>query len=157
MLRQGSAIDLRKGNLSRRDGYIVVAMAYYPRGLPVTVRDEYRPDLAPTRELFKDWQAHAKDAGHDEAFALCDYENRFVLGPDALLHLKDLAALSRTREVYLVCQCDLGQRCHRELLLWTAREAFGAQVRRIYHEYPVFQARIPGLVEGIAGAPGTAG
>jgi hypothetical protein len=45
-----------------------------------------------------------------------------------------------------VCQCDLGQRCHRELLLLTAREAFGATVRRIHHDYPRFQARLPELL-----------
>ena len=35
------------------------------------------------------------------------------------------------------------ERCHRELLLITAKELFGTKVGNIYHSYPIYQARLP--------------
>ena len=95
MLRQASVSELRRGTLSRRDGYIAVTMRFHPRGLRRELRDEYLGSLAPDRELFKDFKRHQAESGHDEAFILSRYERRFTLGAEALAHLERLAALSR--------------------------------------------------------------
>jgi uncharacterized protein YeaO (DUF488 family) len=111
-------------------------MRYYPRGLKKELRDEYDGDLAPSVELFRDFKKHQARSGHDAAFALSHYEDRFELTPRALARLKDLSVLSRSRDVFLTCQCGVGERCHREILLLLARAKFGAKIGKVYHDYP---------------------
>jgi len=122
--------------VSRRDGLIVVAMRYYPRGLKKELRDEYRADLAPAADLLRDFNRHAAAAGHDAAFALARYEDRFELSEGARGRLRELAVMSRSRDVYLTCVCGMGQRCHREILLLLARTLHGARIDKVYHGYP---------------------
>jgi uncharacterized protein YeaO (DUF488 family) len=122
MLKQGSVSQLRSGELSRKDGYIVVAMRFYPRGLKKELRDEYRSDLAPSLKLFQDFKKFEKKVGHDAAFEAANYRSRFELTPEGEANLKRLTELSRDKDVYLICQCEIGQRCHRELLLNLARK-----------------------------------
>lgn len=141
MLKQASVSQIRSGALSRRDGYLAIAMCFYPRGLLKELRDEYVRGLAPDPVLFKDWQKHEKSHGHDAAFARSSYEDRFTLSDEALAALRRLAELSRERDVYLVCQCEVGERCHREILLLQARRDFGAETGEVYHEYPRYFAR----------------
>ena len=136
MLQQCSVERLRHGLVTRRDGRIVIAMRYYPRGLKKELRDEYDGGLAPSTELFRDFKRHQAASGHDAAFALSRYEDRFELSAEALRRLEELSRESRTRDVYLTCQCGMGQRCHREILLLLARALFGARIGPVYHPYP---------------------
>jgi uncharacterized protein YeaO (DUF488 family) len=136
MLRQCSVERLRHGLVSRRDGRIVIAMRHHPRGLKKELRDEYRGDLAPSPELFADFKRHQAASGHDGAFALSRYEERFALSGAALRRLGELSDESRTKDVYLTCQCGMGRRCHREILLLLARALFGARIDQVYHDYP---------------------
>lgn len=146
MLQQASLSQIRKGAITRKNGHIVVTMCWYPRGLRREVRDEYRHDLAPDRELFADWKKNKEKFGHEAAFVRSHYEKRFRLTAPALEHLSHLALLSHRKNVYLVCQCQLGERCHREMLLLLARAEYGAHIGMVYHTYPTFLRRIKGLL-----------
>ena len=116
-------------------------MCFYPRGLRRELRDEYLRCLAPDPVLFKDWQRHEKLHGHEAAFTHSHYEDRFTLSEPALAALGRLAGLSRQRDVYLVCQCAVGERCHREILLLLAKGEFGAETGEVFHAYPRYFAR----------------
>jgi uncharacterized protein YeaO (DUF488 family) len=151
MLRQASVPDLTAGRVSRRDGLVVVAMRTYPRPVKKEARDEYLIDLSPDAGLFRDFKDAERRLGdHDRAFAEVDYENRFTLSGSAMIELERLARAAGERDVFLVCQCAVGQRCHRELLLLTARHAFDAEAETPRHAYPTYMARL-------AAAPPTEG
>ena len=128
--------------VTRANGYIVIAMCFYPRGLKKELRDEYLSSLAPDKALFKDWQEFAKRYGHEAAFRHANYEDRFQLSERAFVELERLTVLSRQKDVYLVCQCSEGERCHREMLLLAAKKAFGAEIAPVSQEYPRFLARL---------------
>jgi hypothetical protein len=98
--------------------------------------------LAPDRVLFADWKEGERKEGHERAFELSRYQERFTLSPDGLESLRRLADVSRKREVFLACQCEIGERCHREMLLLTAKERFGAEIGRVFHSYPVYEERL---------------
>ncbi len=134
-LKQASVKQIRSAELIREHSYIVITMCYYPRGLKKELRDEYRSDLAPDRLLFKEFKDYQKKIGHEEAFVKSNYENKFSLNENALQHLKELSELSKIKDVYLVCQCEVGKKCHREMLLLTAEKLFGAKIDFIYHSY----------------------
>jgi len=144
MLKQGSVAQLRSGELNRSHGYIVVAMAFYPRGLKKELADEYRSHLAPDRALFREWKEAEASDGHDAAFVKTRYEERFVLAPDALESLRRLVDLSRGRDVYLICQCGLGERCHREMIALYARLKLNAEIAPLHNAYPVYEGRLVG-------------
>lgn len=137
MLKQASVAQIRNQDITRADGYIVIAMCIYPRGLKRELRDEFLPQLAPSRELLADFKNFEKSGSHDEAFIKCDYYTRFRLSESGSHDLRHVSDLSRTRDVILVCQCQLGQRCHREMLMLMARERFSVEIGEIYHEYPL--------------------
>jgi uncharacterized protein YeaO (DUF488 family) len=146
MLRQASVADLRSGAISRKDGHVVVAMRFYPRGLARELRDEYVRALSPDEVLFREFKAVERATGdHERAFTEVDYERRFRLSPEGRKELSRLAAMSRERDVYLVCQCVVGQACHRELLLRIADVELGAPIDVVHRAYPEFEKRLRGL------------
>ncbi len=136
MLKQASVTQIRKQELTRRDGYLVVAMCFYPRGLKKELFDEYRNDLAPDRKLFKEFKAFQAEFGHEAGFEKSHYEERFYLNTGAYDRLKYLTDLSRGQDVYFLCQCELGERCHREILMLVARSRFNAEIGPVFHQYP---------------------
>ncbi len=137
MLKQAATGQVRKNEIKKTDGYLVIAMCFYPRGLRRELRDEYRGDLAPDRALLKDFKAAVEKVGHNAAFAEVRYEERFQLSAAALAHLRHLSALSQKQDVYLICQCELGQRCHREILMLLAEQKFSAPIEKTYFDYPI--------------------
>ncbi len=137
MLKQASIAQIRRQEITREDGYIVIAMCLYPRGLKREWRDEFLPQLAPSRDLLADFKSFEKTVGHDEAFVRSNYYSRFQLGESGGHDLRHVSDLSRTRDVYLVCQCEMGERCHREILLLMARARFGVEIGAVYHDYPL--------------------
>ncbi len=143
MLKQGSVSQIRHKEIPRENSLIVIAMCFYPRGIKKEWRDTYINALAPARELFTEWKAYEKKSGHDEAFRLSHYEERFSLTPFALNHLKIYSEDSGKMDIYLICQCEVGSRCHREMLLLTAKKRYGATIAPLFHTYPVFEKRIP--------------
>lgn len=138
MLRQASLAQLRHGELTREDGYLVVVTRFYPRGLSRELFDEYRSDLAPEATLLRDLKKYSASLNHNAAFRACHYEERFWLPLPALEQLRRLAELSDQQNVYLFCQCALGQCCHREILLLIAAEQFNAIIGPTYHQYRRF-------------------
>lgn len=142
MLRQTSIPDIRQGKISRKDGYLVACMAFYPRGLSKTRIDEFRNNLAPDRELFADWKASEEKAGHEQAFVTSNYEDRFKISPEGKESLRRLVDLSRKQDVFLACQCEIGERCHREMLLLTAQAWFNADIGEIFKCYPRYMERL---------------
>lgn len=142
MIKQASVKAIRDGEITRENGYVVIAMCFYPRGLRKDLRDEYRGDLAPDRQLFKEWKYFSNKFGHEEAFAKSDYERRFKLGEEARYHLRELAEKSQEKDIYLVCECKVGERCHRELIMLDAKRNFDAKIDKVHHDYPVYLERI---------------
>ncbi len=59
-----------------------------------------------------------------------------------LSELSRLSSMATEKDVYLVCHCTVGQRCHRELLLMIAKEQFGASVGRVHQTYSTFAKRL---------------
>jgi uncharacterized protein YeaO (DUF488 family) len=145
MIKQTTVAHIQRQHIPRENTHIVVAMCFYPRGLKKDLRDEYRRDLAPDVKLFKDWQKFEKEFGHELAFQKSDYENRFTLSPAAVEHLGVLCEISQKKDVYLVCQCRVSERCHREILMLTAQKLFGAKTSMIYHKYPDYERRLAAL------------
>lgn len=142
MLLQASVSQVRKREITRKQGYIVITMCFYPRGLRKTLRDEYRADLAPSRSLFKRWQKMRDKFGHDLAMKKAGYEEEFTLSSSGLENLERLSVLAKKKKVFLVCQCAPGERCHREMLLMTAKKIFKAKIGPIYQRYPKYARRL---------------
>lgn len=142
-LRRAPAAELKAGRVSRHDGHIVIAMQFYPRFIPSTLRDEYCHELAPERGLFAEFKAAERRLGdHDRAFAEVRYEARFWPGKDGRATLSRLAGQAMKDEVILICQCRLDQRCHVDLLLLFARRLHGVASPPLAAEYPVFAQRV---------------
>lgn len=142
MFKQASVSDLKKAKFPRDTSHLVITMRFYPRFLKKELRDEFVCDLAPVRELLKDFNEAQKRVGHNGAFAECDYERRFALNAKGFAHLKRLAEISRTKDVFLVCICDVGGMCHREILMLLANRLHGAEMDKVYHSYPTALERL---------------
>lgn len=149
MLKQASVEQIKQSEIPRKNSHIVIVMCFYPRGIKKELSDEYRKELAPDRPLFQDWKTFERGHGHDEAFRLANYEKRFTPSPTALFHLKEYSDMSTSKDVYFVCQCALGERCHREMLLLTAQKRFGTKIDRVFHAYQEYEKRIPTLDDKI--------
>jgi len=144
MLKQTSVAEIKRGAFPRDRSHLVITMRYYPRFLRKELRDEFIPELAPRKELLTDFNAAQKRLGdHNGSFAAVTYEERFQLTPDGVAHLKRLADLSATKDVYLACICAVGERCHREILMLIAHDMFGCAIGDVYHEYPIIMKRLP--------------
>ncbi len=144
MLKKGSVAQLRSGELTRDAGYIVLPMCRYPRGLKKILIDEYTKALAPTQELLDEFHAEREklNGNHNAAFLSCHYQEKFKLGKKGVEALKRLSDLAIERDVYLVCQCEIDQRCHRELLLIAAKRWWSTPTELRKFSYPIFEARL---------------
>ena len=150
MLKKGCVDDLRSGALTRSHGTIILPMCHYPRGLSKTHVDEYVKALGPDKKLLDDFHAQRdKLAGnHNAAFLASHYQDRFTLDSKGIDELRRLSELSSDRDVYLVCQCNLDQRCHRELLLIMAKKWWRATTELRKFSYPDFEKHLsdePGI------------
>ena len=144
MLKQASVSDLVSDRVSRETSYIVITMRRYPRFVNRLLRDEYLTCMSPDWPLFEDWlAAKRKFNDHDGAFAKAKFEERFDVNDEGLEHLARLCAMAADRDVYLVCQCHTGHRCHREFLLIMAKRLFKANVEKPRNAYPIFEKRMP--------------
>lgn len=149
MLKQASVDQLRQQTLPREHSWIVIAMRHYPRGVKKEWSNEFRHILAPSEDLLREWKTFEKEFGHEHAFVASNYEERFELSPTALYLLKKYSEQSHDKDIYLVCQCDLGERCHREMLLLIAQKKYGALIDPVFHTYPQLEKRIPLLNDTI--------
>jgi uncharacterized protein YeaO (DUF488 family) len=142
MLKQTSVQELRDGTVKRNDGFIAICMRHYPRGIKKELCDIYIRDLSPDEELFKEFRKLRSHHEHNWSFEAVHYEERFYLGNMALDYLQVLANMSREKDVYIVCQCEVGIRCHRELLLLTAHHIFQAPIDPPQNNYEFFVNRL---------------
>jgi len=143
MLKQAAVKEVKRGTLSRDDGYIVITMRYYPRFLRKELRDEFLADMAPKKELLDDFNAAQKRLGtHNEAFPAVDYEGRFEMGPRGWQHLERLAEMSKKQDVYLLCVCNVGDMCHREILMLLAQKFFDCPIDKVFHPYAKVLKRV---------------
>ncbi|HEY3324604.1 MAG TPA: DUF488 family protein [Planctomycetota bacterium] len=151
MLKFGTLEELRNGDISRENGYVVVTMHRYPRGVRKNLMDEYQSRLAPDDQLLKDFLVEKRRLdNHNAAFAACHYEERFHLSPDALDELRRLSELSAKQDVYVICQCARNERCHRELLMILARTHFHARTQPRTFSYPKFEKRLLEAEEAVS-------
>jgi uncharacterized protein YeaO (DUF488 family) len=144
MLKQGSVSDLIMERVCRgRKNHVVITMRRYPRFVNRLLRDEYTPEMSPEPKLHEDWlTAKRKYNDHDGAFARAQYEKRFTISEKGLEQLKKFSELSKKKDVYIICSCRVGQRCHREMVLLLAKKWFRAKTVEITHRYPEFEKRI---------------
>lgn len=143
MLKQATVEDISNSRITKRHGRILVTTRYYPRFLKKKFVDEYLAILAPTKELLTEFkESEAALENHDQAFEKVSYEEKFTLDEGAREVLRNLAEISREQDVYLVCHCRIGQRCHREILMLIAQKLFDAQTARIHNAYATIEERL---------------
>ena len=143
MLKQASVTDLTMGRISKDEGHIVITMRRYPRFVNKKLRDEYLTCMSPEKKLFEDWlEAKRKYQDHDGAFFKSHFEERFEINEEGIEHLARLSALAHEKDVYLICQCKTGERCHREFLLIMAKWLFNAETASPANKYPIFEKRV---------------
>lgn len=144
MLKQASVSDLITDKVSREIGYVVITMRRYPRFVNRSYRDEYVSKMSPSNELHDEWlKMKRKYNDHDGAFRRSKFELRFDMPDEGLLELDRLCKLAKERDVYFICQCQTGCRCHRELLLLLAKALFKVKTDPVYNDYSIFKKRIP--------------
>jgi uncharacterized protein YeaO (DUF488 family) len=144
MLKQASVSDLIMDRVSRdKDTYIVITMRRYPRFVNRSYRDEYTAEMSPEPNLHEDWlSAKRKYNDHDGAFARSRYDKRFSISEKGYQLLKHFSEMSKKKDVYFICSCRVGQRCHREMVLLLAKKWFKAKTDRVTNSYPEFERRI---------------
>lgn len=143
MLYRASIKDVKDGRVTRRYGYLVAVMQFYPRYLPKKNLDEFLHALAPARDLFTEFKAKDRElSDHNLAFETVKYENRFELTGEGMANLERLSSMSGERNVFLLCQCQALERCHADLLLLLARHHFHASIQKPRLNYAVFEERL---------------
>jgi uncharacterized protein YeaO (DUF488 family) len=143
MLYRAAVRDVKEGRISRRYSHIVVVMQYYPRFLGKDKVDEYVKALAPDKALFTEFKAKDRETkDHNGAFAAVNYEARFHLNGKGREELARLSELSKTKDVFLICQCGPSDCCHADLLLILARRWHGASTPPLRQRYPIFEANL---------------
>jgi hypothetical protein len=99
--------------------------------------------MSPEPKLHEDWlTAKRKYDDHNGAFARSRYEKRFSISEKGLELLKRFVEMSKTKDVYFICSCRVGQRCHREMVLLMAKKWFKAKTDPVTNKYPEFEKRL---------------
>jgi len=91
------------------DGYRVLVMRYWPRGVRKDKIDDWQKDLGTSPELIKAWK--------DDRIEWPEFARRYR--DEVRCHLSkiaDLAEMARNRTVTLLCGCQDENRCHRSIL-----------------------------------------
>ncbi len=125
--------QIRRGEITKNDGFVIVCMRFYPRGLKKELIDEFQPRLSPPKQLLLDFKKAEAQFGHEQAFEVTNYNERFELSFQALAELQRLSEMDK--KVFVGCQCAIGQMCHREILLALAHKLFKAEIGQIFHSY----------------------
>ena len=94
------------------DGFRLLIMRLWPRGIRKDLTDAWDRGLAPSRELLAEFNAGTVDSPA--------YRQRFLhemaTRPDSIEALASLRALVDTQTVTLLCSCKDENRCHRRLV-----------------------------------------
>lgn len=143
MIKQATVEDISNRRITRLHGQIIVVTHYYPRFLKSNLIHEYHKELAPTRELLTEFKEKEEALGHhDDAFIAVNYEDKFWLSDEGFTTLQKLSIEAETSQIYLVCHCKVGQRCHREILMVLAAEKFKAPIGRLSFDWARFRERL---------------
>ena len=153
MFRQARVEDISNRRITKTHGQIVVVTQFYPRFLKRNLIHEYQHGLAPQRELLQEFKAAEKalvdelgksalSDAHNRAFEIVGYETKFTLSPDAVSELGRLAEIAKTGDVYLVCHCKVGDRCHREILMLYAEAHFDVKIGKVFFPWTTIRERI---------------
>jgi len=142
-LKQASVSDIRKQRITRKHGKIVLTMCHYPRGVERKLVDKYVKSLAPNKTLLTTFLKLKDQLGdHNQAFAAARYETLFHLTEEGMEELEVISNESKLSDVFLVCQCNENEKCHRDLLLILAEEMFGAKVCKRQFSFNGYSSRI---------------
>ncbi len=142
-LKQASVAQVKNGEIPRDNAHIVITMRFYPRFLKKELRDDFSCELAPPKELLHDFNAAQQKLGnHNLAFDESDYQNRFELSAKGLDLLRQYSQLSKDKDVYFVCVCDMGEMCHREILMLLGQKLYGAKIGEVFHSYATIMRRL---------------
>lgn len=143
MLLRASVSDIKNGTVTKKNGYLVVTMRMYPRFLAKSFIDDYQQSLSPQKELFDRYREFKKQSGdQNQAFELARYQQKFALTPEGLQHLRQLVELSKTQNVYMICQCERHERCHVDLMLLIAKKTLSAKIGELPYKYSEFAAKL---------------
>lgn len=143
MLKRASIAQIKSGEISKTHGHLVIAMRVYPRFLSKALINEYSKTLSPEPTLFARYRDYKKQGlAQNEAFEAAKYQDAFTLSHEGLEDLKRLTEISRTQNVYLICQCAEHERCHVDLMLLLAEKRFSASIEQPSEDYPDFRARL---------------
>jgi uncharacterized protein YeaO (DUF488 family) len=93
------------------DGYRVLSMRFWPRGVAKTAVDEYTTKTAPSKELLHAFRNEGLAWEPYVAAYLSEMER-----DEARWEIARLAELAKSRTITLMCACVDEDRCHRSLL-----------------------------------------
>ena len=96
---------------SRSDGFRVLVMQYWPRGVKKTKVDVWFKDLGTDKQLIKSWKKGR--------VSWVEFRKRYLASLKDLRRqeiIRDLVKRARTQEIMLLCACRDPQTCHRILL-----------------------------------------
>ncbi|HEY9790401.1 MAG TPA: DUF488 family protein [Candidatus Obscuribacterales bacterium] len=143
VLKQASIAQVKHAALERDNAHIVITMRFYPRFLKKELRDDFQCELAPPKELLHDFnEAQTKLKDHNLAFDESEYEQRFDLSAKGVGLLQSYSQMSKEKDVYFVCICEIGQMCHREILLLMAKRLYRVEIGEVFNSYPTIMGRL---------------
>lgn len=96
---------------SNYDGFRVLITQYYPRGVKKEHFDEWKRELAPSRELLKSYK--------NEEITWKKFEEEFLKqmnNPISLETIQKLARKAKNDSVTILCYCNKDSNCHRHLI-----------------------------------------
>jgi len=96
---------------SADDGFRVLVMRYWPRGVGKEKIDVWYKDLGTSRELIKAWKGGKITWPQLKKRYLADLKDE-----DKQQLIQQLAQLAKTRKITLLCGCRDPNRCHRMIL-----------------------------------------
>ena len=96
---------------SKDDGFRVLVMQYWPRGVKKQKIDAWYRDLGTSKELIKTWKAGKISWAQFKARYLADLKEE---EKKSLVH--ELAKRARKEKITLLCGCRDPDKCHRAIL-----------------------------------------
>lgn len=95
--------------VERADGYRVLVMRYWPRGVSKDKVDAWEKELGTPKELIKKWKAGSMSwEKFTQAYldSICNQQDRIT----------ELAKKAKRQTITLLCSCRDADHCHRKLL-----------------------------------------
>ena len=100
------------GHKEKQDGLRVLITRFYPRGIKKTHFDVWKKELAPSKQLLKEYKAKKKTW---EEFAK-SFQSELKDQKESIDALKELKTKSKSGNITLLCYEKDDKPCHRHLL-----------------------------------------